>query len=188
MGNTFYSSNDFRDYLAHYGVPGMKWGVRKDRHVSGSTKKANQIYDTLTEQEKYYVTAEKKPPKHYVTKGEYAKGGHNAYNSIEQDHGKPVSVVDLWKGEHDNGLDISLMVRNDPRYRGKGYASRAVKRGVEWFNEHPEFQYIYWSADSKNMASIRTAQKNGFKFVKKLENDTWDLYILDKNDRKENSK
>ena len=34
MGNTFYSQNDYRNYLAHYGVPGMKWGVRKDRSKS----------------------------------------------------------------------------------------------------------------------------------------------------------
>ena len=27
------------DYLAHYGVPGMKWGVRKDRRASGSGSK-----------------------------------------------------------------------------------------------------------------------------------------------------
>ena len=34
MGSTFYPLNDFRSYLAHYGVKGMKWGVRKDRSKS----------------------------------------------------------------------------------------------------------------------------------------------------------
>ena len=28
---TFYASNDYRNYIAHYGVKGMKWGVRKQR-------------------------------------------------------------------------------------------------------------------------------------------------------------
>jgi len=28
---TFYSNNDYRNYLAHFGVKGMKWGVRKER-------------------------------------------------------------------------------------------------------------------------------------------------------------
>jgi len=29
MNNTFYPVNDYRNYLAHYGVKGMKWGVRR---------------------------------------------------------------------------------------------------------------------------------------------------------------
>lgn len=29
MNNTFYSKNDYRYYLAHYGVKGMKWKHRK---------------------------------------------------------------------------------------------------------------------------------------------------------------
>lgn len=34
MGETFYPANDYRNYLAHFGVKGMKWGVRKDRNRS----------------------------------------------------------------------------------------------------------------------------------------------------------
>lgn len=37
MEGTFYPKNDYRNYLAHFGVKGMKWGVRKDRNRS--TKK-----------------------------------------------------------------------------------------------------------------------------------------------------
>lgn len=29
----------YPDYLMHYGVPGMKWGVRKQRVTSGKTKR-----------------------------------------------------------------------------------------------------------------------------------------------------
>ncbi len=36
MGETFYPDNDYRDFLAHYGVKGMKWGVRKKRSKSDS--------------------------------------------------------------------------------------------------------------------------------------------------------
>jgi hypothetical protein len=37
--NTFYASNDYRNYLAHYGVKGMKWGVRKNRQTAERRKK-----------------------------------------------------------------------------------------------------------------------------------------------------
>lgn len=33
---TFYAPNDYRNYIAHYGVKGMKWGVRKKRPSIGS--------------------------------------------------------------------------------------------------------------------------------------------------------
>lgn len=32
---------NYRDYLEHYGVPGMRWGVRKDRETSGRKRSAS---------------------------------------------------------------------------------------------------------------------------------------------------
>ena len=37
-----YSGLDYNDYLAHYGVKGMKWGVRKDKRPSGVSRKTNR--------------------------------------------------------------------------------------------------------------------------------------------------
>lgn len=37
MNETFYPINDYRNYLAHYGVKGMKWGVRHDRVSTSAT-------------------------------------------------------------------------------------------------------------------------------------------------------
>lgn len=34
MGNDYYGRNDYRDYLAHYGVKGMKWKKRKRRSLT----------------------------------------------------------------------------------------------------------------------------------------------------------
>lgn len=38
--NTFYDApNDYRNYLAHHGVKGMKWGIRHDKPSSGKKRK-----------------------------------------------------------------------------------------------------------------------------------------------------
>lgn len=39
MEGTFYPANDYRDYLAHFGVKGMKWGVRKSLRSFGQKAK-----------------------------------------------------------------------------------------------------------------------------------------------------
>ena len=42
MMGTFYDApNDYRNYICHYGVKGMKWGVRHDKPSSGKTHKRN---------------------------------------------------------------------------------------------------------------------------------------------------
>lgn len=42
MNNTFYPANDYRNYLAHYGVKGMKWGVRKFQNNDGTLTAAGK--------------------------------------------------------------------------------------------------------------------------------------------------
>lgn len=37
---TFEAPNDYRSYLKHYGVKGMKWGVRHDKPSSGKRRKS----------------------------------------------------------------------------------------------------------------------------------------------------
>lgn len=44
---TYYTSN----YLAHYGIPGMKWGVRKQRVTSGKTNRRSSK-SSMSEEDK----------------------------------------------------------------------------------------------------------------------------------------
>lgn len=39
---TFYSNNDYRNYLMHYGVKGMKWGVRRYMNADGTLTAAGK--------------------------------------------------------------------------------------------------------------------------------------------------
>ena len=53
MRHTFFAPNDYRLYLQHYGVKGMKWGVRKDRSKSSTyamriSKRAKQKEPRIT--------------------------------------------------------------------------------------------------------------------------------------------
>ena len=40
--NTFYAPNDYRNYLEHFGVKGMKWGVRRYQNADGSYTSAGK--------------------------------------------------------------------------------------------------------------------------------------------------
>ena len=40
--STFYATNDYRSYLAHHGIRGMKWGVRRFQNADGSYTSAGK--------------------------------------------------------------------------------------------------------------------------------------------------
>lgn len=150
-----------------------KWNTS---YASKDVKKANDIYKTLSKQEKYFLTAEENS-KRYVSREEYGKKGTNVYSVIEQYKDTPVSVIDIWKNDR-GGADVSIAVRNDNNYRHKGYASRALENGLKYFYDHPEIEYLVWGVNSQNRPSIELAKKYGFYLYDKRD-DGWDTYTLD---------
>jgi RimJ/RimL family protein N-acetyltransferase len=151
--------------------------VPKTTITSKSVSKANKIYDSLSDQEKYFLMAEKNAPR-YVNPEEYGKNGTNAYSRIEQYKDTPVSVIDIWKNDR-GGADVSIAVRNDEKFRHKGYASRALENGLKYFYEHPDIEYLVWGVNAENHPSIELAKKYGFEFYNDL-GDGWQTYIIDK--------
>lgn len=150
-----------------------KWNTS---YASKDVKKANDIYKTLSKQEKFFLTAEENS-KRYVSREEYGKKGTNAYSLIEQYKDTPVSVIDIWKNDR-GGADVSIAVRNDSKYRHKGYASRALENGLKYFYDHPEIEYLIWGVNSQNRPSIELAKKYGFYLYDKRD-DGWETYTLD---------
>ncbi len=74
----------------------------------------------------------------------------------------PVSVFDVWK-EKDGEVALSVLTRSGDEYREKGYASMAVKKGIEWIDNNPEIMTAYWDVRKDNKASIALAKKSGFR-------------------------
>ena len=79
MENTFYPINDYRSYLAHHGVKGMKWGVRHDKYSKyrnnrDKYSRTNKILDNMEK-------AGKGTP-------EYAKNKRKLKNAIRYDKGR----------------------------------------------------------------------------------------------------
>ena len=145
-----------------------------------NAKKANDIYETLSDEEKFFLTADEES-KRYVNQKEYGKQGSNVYSLIEQYKDVPVSVIDIWQNGR-GGADVSIAVRNEEQFRHKGYASRALENGIKYFYDHPELEYLIWGVNEKNRPSIELAKKYGFYLYDKRD-DGWETYTLDQKRR-----
>lgn len=174
-------------YLAHYGVKGMKWGIRryqnkdrtltaagkqhdyvlrKTRNAMKTTKDANDIASTLTPKEKELLGASKNEP--WINPEYERESSSNIAKRIvvSDKAGKPASFMEIWDDGGKTG-QIAIATKSGEEYRGKGYASEAVKRGKDWFDRygHKHLDSMEWIAKKENAASINLAKKHGFEEV-----------------------
>ena len=67
----------------------------------------------------------------------------------------PVSFVEVWSSKGNVG-QISIATRSGKAYRGKGYASKAVKKAIDLMDRYGDtsVKELQWIADNRNIASI----------------------------------
>lgn len=166
--------------FCHHGIKGQKWGVRNGppypltKHYSRNAEKANRVFDSMSTQDKYYVTADKSASR-YVTQEEYEKYASTGFSFITQYKDTPVSFFDIWVNSDGSG-EVSVGVSTSER--GKGYASKSVEKGLKWFNSNKEVKELIWGVNSNNKASIKLAKKYGFKHEKNRDYDNeWHTYV-----------
>ncbi len=179
---------------------GMKWGIwnpetrarylglkkhktsQEIKEYSRNAKKANDIYKTLTDEEKKHLTAnpyDDNPhfDKVYEKQKDYKSA---AFSLIKEVKDVPVSAIDVF--DQGNGVGaIAVMVRNGEQYRGKGYAKESVKRALDWFEQNPDILQLDWVTFSDNYGSQKLAEKMGFELNKKKSDDKSKVYSIRKN-------
>lgn len=160
------SKNDFLDYrsawLAHYGVLGMKWGIRRYQTYSVNPRKSGKGSQYLKEAKEIFNSLSRKE------KAELSSTGHFSNSKtlvtrkvVKNSSGKPVAFAEIERDPDDFKIGY-LSVAVHKNFRGQGLSLKASQlvlndakgRGLE---------EIYWETTKDNKASSASAKKLGFK-------------------------
>lgn len=134
---------------------------RQRKEEAAKTKAdVDSITDTLSDEEKTLMGWDEGETE-YLTINE---GKRVVARFIQYDGSTPVAFFDLMDVNTES-LNAVTATRSGKKYRGKGYSSRCVQEGLQWFMNNKDtygYTQIVWWAHKNNIPSQRVAEKNGF--------------------------
>lgn len=177
-------------YLAHHGIKGQKWGVRRYQNADGSlteegvyhyrklnaakTKESvDRIYNSMTKQDKKLM-GDDEDSKNFLT---YEEGEYVVKRFLDKDGDIPVAWLDIMTTHKPGHLTVA--VGTDPKYRGQGRAQKLAQKGVNWFDKNADrlnADYLGWGAYSKNTGSRHIAENVGFEYEPEKSTEDWSVY------------
>jgi len=128
----------YPDYLQHYGVLGMKWGVRKQKDKSGASQKKLKM-SAKTKSGRSITAIQSKTPrlseflaKHNINLQKQLNATKNM--DLFDDRGSKIGDLQLFC-ESPNSVNVTW-VGIKPKYRGSGYATAAMKMAEDYARKY----------------------------------------------------
>lgn len=154
-------------YLIHFNPNHDKLGrftftTTAQKRATAAAKTKSDVDDIVSTFNKHdrELLGLKSENEQYLTLEE---GEHVIKRILKKYGDTPVAFFDML--DDGSTVNVALGTRSGEEYRGKGYASKAVKDGLRWYEQHADElgrMPVVWGVRTDNDASIKIAKKNGF--------------------------
>lgn len=121
-------------------------------NINGKENSTKEVFNSLSDKEKEYVSPHEERIANYHAPVVMTK--------TEKVNGKDAGYIQLKKSKDNTTLFVTIAV--SPQYRGKGLSEKLIKAAKDYFKNSDQ-KMLLWRCDADNIASRKTAEKNGFK-------------------------